>query len=107
LRLLKWFKIDDKDISSSEGDFVFRLHRTSYQIKTKYMSEKIKLDIFQLQIRKKQNIEFKNLGYKFLLSNTQFINESNFVDNKVWTDIGDISERAEEILIGLHFIDES
>lgn len=61
----------------------------------------------KLQVRKKQNVDFQELGYKFLMSNNVFTNETDFVDSKVWTDIDEIAERAEVILLSLGYIEDS
>jgi hypothetical protein len=102
--ILDWYRVDDKDIAASYEEFVFRLRKEGEIIKLKHHDNET-VTMMKLQVRKKQNVDFKDLGYKFLIKDGYYVNRNNYVDGIIWTDINDIASRAEEILIGLDFID--
>lgn len=103
---MEWYMVDDKDITASTGEFVFRLRKELEKTKDKY-DEVIFVDMMKLQVRKKQNVEFRDLGYKFLVEDKLYVKKADYVDSKVWTDIDDISDRADEILFSLEYIESS
>lgn len=103
---MQWYRVDDKDISASTEMFVFRLRQDHELIKNKHSKDE-SVKTMKLQVRKKQNVDFRDLGYKFLISSNIFTNEADYVDSKVWTDIEEIAERAEDILLGLGYIEYS
>lgn len=103
--ILKWQNVAGIDFAAAYKDLVFRIHRD--KIFTKSFKE-LPIHIAILQIRKKQNVEFKDIGYRFLLKQRswELVRIEDFVDEKLWTSVEDTIERAEEILLTLGYIEE-
>ncbi|MGQ4669146.1 hypothetical protein ACUIJN_25675, partial [Metabacillus halosaccharovorans] len=104
--MLEWEYVD-KDIVAQHEDHVFRLRKETKIIKiTQPYHDKITCEIFKIQLRKKQNIKFEDLGYEFLLEEGDYIyiNKRDFVDCDVWSNHNEIVDRLEQILLALGFI---
>ncbi|MEX3713345.1 hypothetical protein ABFV99_13155 [Cytobacillus horneckiae] len=85
------------------GNLVFRLHQSYTILKRRGYNDEECL-VYQLQVRKKENISFKDLGYVFYMGS--FVSRSNekSVDFHYWDDISEVVNKAEEILEVLDFI---
>ncbi|MCA1066052.1 TnsA endonuclease N-terminal domain-containing protein (plasmid) [Rossellomorea sp. AcN35-11] len=105
--LLNWTRVDDKDLSASFEDFIFRLRADTKKVKNRW-GENVPVPIKKVQVRKRQNTDFRDLGYEFLIKEVDFIDEEQrqFVDGVVWEDTVSIVERSEDILSGLEYIDK-
>ncbi|WP_182102718.1 hypothetical protein [Niallia taxi] len=101
--ILEWTWVDDKDIAASNENFVFRLRNVREKHKRTYTEDTIR--VINLQVRKKQNTDFRDLGYRFLIDET--VDKSMYVDEIVWTDIDEIAVRAEDVLVSLGYIEEA
>lgn len=98
-RKLNWKRVTNKDLVAEYGNFVFRLHYR--EIGTYLMGR-----AWVLQVRKKDEAEFKNLGVQFWTMPDAGFNtwREKTVDRKLWKSIDEIVERAEEILHDFGYI---
>ncbi|WP_433957860.1 hypothetical protein [Cytobacillus horneckiae] len=82
-------------------NLVFRLHQSHTILKRRGYNDEERL-VYLLQVRKKENISFKDLGYVFYMG-VGMRNEKS-VDFQYWDDISEVVSKAEEILEVLDFI---
>ena len=103
---LNWYYVDDKDIAASNNDFVFRLKMDIEQVTSRHKEPFV--DFLSLQVRKKQDVAFYDLGYKFLITEIDDTEiEKRYVDGVVWTDIVELVNRTEEILLTLGYLEDT
>jgi hypothetical protein len=98
---LKWELASFDAISEWRYELVFRLHKTS--TKVKYLNKMQEFDVYKLQIKKRSDISFKDLGYTYFLDDSDAPSDYS-VDGKLWNDIEEIAESATQILKTLRFI---
>lgn len=91
------------DVAAKTDDLVFRLHE-KYITDKKYSGKDFQT--YQLQVRKRDNTSFKDLGYTFYMRVHFPDYERISVDKKSWLDINQVINRAEEILEVLGFIEK-
>lgn len=103
---LSWIQAGD-DLAARYENIVFRLHKDFLRINISHSSDKLEVQVFELQYRKLDNLDFKTLGYTFFVSNLDYgIPKIKSVDEKLWNKnkIEEIIERTEDILLSLHYI---
>lgn len=104
---LKWYYAGD-DVAAKYENIVFRLHKDFITVKRPKTTDKQEVQVFDLQYRKLDNLDFRSLGYYFFVDSLDYgIPRSRSVDDKKWNKdkIDEIIERSEEILLNLHYID--
>lgn len=103
---LQWYATD-KDFVSEYGDWIFRLKYERNQFKIPSISQQLNYSSYKIQIRKKNNVSFKDIGYEFLLP-TSYENRldiKKFVYEQSWEDTNEIIEETEGFLINLGYIE--
>ncbi|MCK2000531.1 hypothetical protein MZM54_03870 [[Brevibacterium] frigoritolerans] len=101
---LEWYEAD-KDAVAVYKDFVFRIHKST--IEKSILASKKNIDVYLLQVRKKNNVSFTNLDYAFYQPCDVYFQEyalKRSVDHIFWGNIDRIKKRAEELLVVLQFI---
>ncbi|QCJ45522.1 hypothetical protein FAY30_26655 (plasmid) [Bacillus sp. S3] len=96
---LHWQFASNDPVARKE-DKVFRLHENYLKVSKNSEEE---YQVFSLQIRKVDQITFKDLGYHFYAGGSKW-KHSKSVDGQCWDDIKNIINRTEEILKVLGFI---
>lgn len=83
------------------GNMIFRLHEQYLKSESNYNND---THIFTLQVRKKDTIAFKDLGYTFYIGNKKYKHNKS-VNGDLWDDMADIIYATENILSVLGFLD--
>ncbi|WP_336775308.1 hypothetical protein [Paenibacillus sp. MMO-58] len=103
--VLEWL-IADRDYVAKYKDIIFRIHRDYKFHKPR------EFVVYKLQHRKEKNIDYKDLGYEFYMaSHNDWENPRNVlrysVDGEFWTEVEELIEKVEEILINNFLIEEN
>ena len=103
---IMWKSVDGRDYASSNGSYVFRLKLIQQVTKVLDNKSKFTEDAYQLEIRKKGQANFNDLGYRFFWHFDGFA-EPFSVNQIYWRSIPDILTKSNEILNILGYVSES
>lgn len=107
--ILKWYRAGN-DYTARHRDNIFRLHKTQIErnIKINSFKEKVEIEVYDLQIKKVDHIQFKSLDQYFGIecygrTESELVKRIS-VEAKGWEDINEIIEETENILAGYELI---
>ncbi|MCK2000489.1 hypothetical protein MZM54_03660 [[Brevibacterium] frigoritolerans] len=105
--ILDWY-MAGPDAAANYENLNFRVHKTTIEKKYTNYQDKGTFGVYQLQVREKGKIHFKDLGYNFFTNNcpinAKYYAMTHSIDEELWDSITDIVDRVEEILVSLDFI---
>lgn len=105
--ILDWY-MAGPDAAANYENLNFRVHKTTIEKKYRNYQDKGTFGVYQIQVREKGKIHFKDLGYTFFTQDfpisAGYEARKYSIDEELWDSITDIVDRVEEILVSLDFI---